>query len=79
MHHYRQETGCWEMTSELLISVRSRVWMEFENSWCWCFVLWTWERFSLKCCVALLPQRYIHCYTKDGVAPPLPGLNLMLF
>jgi len=30
-----------------------------------------------KCCVAQLPRRRIQCYIKDGVAPPLPGLNLM--
>jgi len=27
--------------------------------------------------VAQLPRRYIQCYTKDGVAPPLPGPRLI--
>jgi len=31
----------------------------------------------IKFCVAHLPRRYIQCYTKDGVAPPLPGPRLI--
>jgi len=50
------------MTSELLIfSVRRE------------FLEW-----SLRtCCVAHLPRKYIQCYTKDDVAPLLPGPRLI--